>query len=107
MGDLVRPDACSKCGQTPLLNKAGVSQIQAHHADYAKPLEVEWICVFCHRAETPRPHGRRNAWAKITDADALAIRSARGSHTSLGRVYGLDRSQIRRIRNGKAWSHVR
>ena len=24
------------------------SKLQAHHADYSKPLEVEWVCHICH-----------------------------------------------------------
>jgi len=40
-GVLVRPDVCSRCG-------ASGKKIQAHHADYAKPLEVEWLCRVCH-----------------------------------------------------------
>lgn len=32
---------CRDCGATPA---------EAHHKDYAKPLEVEWLCRPCHRA---------------------------------------------------------
>ena len=42
-GELERPDGCERCG------KEGPTD--AHHADYGKPLEVEWICRQCHRAE--------------------------------------------------------
>lgn len=40
-GVLVRPDACGKCGATE-------RAIHAHHTDYSKPLEVEWLCPPCH-----------------------------------------------------------
>lgn len=40
-GRLVR-EPCGRCGATPA---------QAHHHDYSKPLEVEWLCFKCHRAE--------------------------------------------------------
>lgn len=40
-GDIVRPDTCSRCGES--------ARIEAHHADYDKPLEVEWLCFPCHR----------------------------------------------------------
>lgn len=39
-GDLVRPEACSQCGRT--------GRIQGHHADYARQLDVEWLCPRCH-----------------------------------------------------------
>lgn len=30
------------------LCKCGVKDVQAHHPDYSKPLEVVWLCSFCH-----------------------------------------------------------
>lgn len=45
-GDIIRPLACSRCGAT--------SALEAHHPDYSKPLEVEWLCLICHKEE----HGR-------------------------------------------------
>ena len=40
LGDLVRPEKCSKChkGCKP----------EAHHADYSKQLDIEWLCTTCH-----------------------------------------------------------
>lgn len=32
---------CKHCG--------GTERVQAHHADYSKPLDVEWVCFGCHR----------------------------------------------------------
>jgi hypothetical protein len=26
-----------------------VGAVQAHHADYARPLDVSWLCISCHR----------------------------------------------------------
>ena len=46
-GLLTRPDRCDRCGQTHEL-------IEAHHHDYSKPLDVEWLCPHCHA----RAHGR-------------------------------------------------
>jgi hypothetical protein len=43
-GTLVRPDKCERCGATGLA-------IEASHDDYDQPLEVEWLCVSCHRTK--------------------------------------------------------
>lgn len=45
-GDLKR-EPCSGCGTT--------HRVQAHHADYSKPLEVTWACFRCHRE---KEHGQ-------------------------------------------------
>ena len=39
-GLLHPPDRCEDCG------RAG--RVVAHHADYSRPLEVEWLCPRCH-----------------------------------------------------------
>jgi hypothetical protein len=39
-GVLVRPDRCAECGW--------VGKPHGHHADYSKPLDVEWLCSICH-----------------------------------------------------------
>lgn len=42
-GRIDKPDKCSRCREfTP-------SRIlHAHHHDYTKPLDVTWLCVYCH-----------------------------------------------------------
>lgn len=40
-GKIVQPAACSGC------NEAG-KKLEAHHTDYAKPLDVKWLCRSCH-----------------------------------------------------------
>lgn len=39
-GKMTKPDACEKCGEDKPLH--------GHHEDYAKPLEVNWLCSQCH-----------------------------------------------------------
>lgn len=48
-GRIVRPTVCSACGETPQPGSDGRTQIHGHHPDYSKPLEVEWLCVTCHK----------------------------------------------------------
>ena len=31
--------------------KCGIEDVQAHHHDYSKPLEVTWLCTTCHGLE--------------------------------------------------------
>jgi hypothetical protein len=40
-GELVRPMTCERCPDEAL-------DIVAHHHDYDKPLDVEWLCRPCH-----------------------------------------------------------
>lgn len=39
-GKVRRPDSCQSCG--------AVGMVYGHHVDYAKPLDVEWLCADCH-----------------------------------------------------------
>jgi hypothetical protein len=48
-GTLTRPDECERCGKPGGEGRGKV--IEAHHADYGKPLDVEWLCRGCHKAE--------------------------------------------------------
>ena len=42
-GRLHKPTCCNKCGQeTPS------RRLQAHHHDYDRPLNVDWVCTTCH-----------------------------------------------------------
>lgn len=40
-GKLLVPKRCSAC-------RTKGAALQAHHADYDKPLDVQWLCVKCH-----------------------------------------------------------
>lgn len=42
-GEIERPEECSRCGDG--------CKPEAHHADYDRPLDVEWLCVSCHAEE--------------------------------------------------------
>lgn len=46
-GRLKKGTTCEICGQPPRPEK-GFRQLQAHHADYDKPLDVTWVHSACH-----------------------------------------------------------
>lgn len=45
-GKIEKPSTCQRCKE-PTYSR----RLHAHHHDYAKPLDVEWICAKCHREE--------------------------------------------------------
>ena len=42
-GQITRPDNCERCG-----HDFSEFRCEAHHKDYSKPLNVEWLCGLCH-----------------------------------------------------------
>lgn len=66
-GKLIRPASCEQCSR--------VGIIDSHHDDYAKPLEVRWLCRWCHQE-----------WHRINGEAANA--------DTLPPGYGLVRNQI-------------
>ena len=56
-GELVPAAVCERCGKPP--TPGGIKKrLDAHHADYSRPLDVEWLCHSCHRRE--HQAGRRD-----------------------------------------------
>ena len=41
-GLLKPPERCQRCQRE--------GKLQAHHGDYSRPLDVEWLCLACHGA---------------------------------------------------------
>jgi hypothetical protein len=50
---------CQLCGAT--------DRVQAHHEDYSKPLDIEWLCFRCHREHR---HGQQVGPAPSTERAA-------------------------------------
>lgn len=42
-GKIVKPECCSQCGEV-----VSKKCLHAHHLDYSKPYDVEWLCPQCH-----------------------------------------------------------
>ncbi len=40
-GRLIKPERCSCCNE--------IKSLEAHHTDYSRPLDVQWMCFVCHR----------------------------------------------------------
>jgi len=51
-GRLLKPDRCARCNR--------IAKIEGHHADYSKPLAVDWLCRACHEDEHYRDSHRRS-----------------------------------------------
>jgi len=45
-GRIERPPACQRCGLE-------TEKLDAHHADYTRPLDVFWLCGPCHNIVHP------------------------------------------------------
>ena len=68
-GRITKPDHCEHCGLIVAREKP--HELQAHHEDYSRPLEVQWLCYSCHRLKDnvliskaflsfdPKHYGRR------------------------------------------------
>ena len=46
-GDIQRPVRCEKCDKRS-------PRLQAHHQDHSKPLDVIWLCSYCHNQTSVR-----------------------------------------------------
>jgi hypothetical protein len=54
-GRLVKPACCEDCGKpTPK------GELDGHHKDYSKKLEVDWLCRQCHRKRHEDLRGANN-----------------------------------------------
>ena len=50
-GNIIKPNVCENCSRTT----KEVSRIEAHHHDYDKPLDVNWLCPPCHYSVEKSP----------------------------------------------------
>lgn len=50
---LKKPTTCEACGK--------IIKLEGHHKDYAKPLEVIWLCKLCHESEHHKDEYERSS----------------------------------------------
>lgn len=114
-GQIQRPNACEKCGATPGHTADGRPLIHAHHHDYKKRLDIEWLCASCHRKEhrltgalngihKAVPSGEKNGNARISLKQAFDIYNSQSSARSLARIYGISPTAVRDIKSGRTWA---
>lgn len=48
-GAVLKPTSCEDCER-----ELEARLIHGHHADYSRPLDVEWLCARCHATRHPR-----------------------------------------------------
>jgi hypothetical protein len=101
-GRLVR-QPCKRCGTK--------KNVQAHHDDYSKPLDVEWLCFDCHRDEHAGRFkgGASSGNSKLSASDIPIVRArlASGeSQTAIARDLRVTKQSISSVRMGRTWRHV-
>lgn len=108
-GKLTRPETCSRCGCSPEKDRLGRSRVEGHHPDHTKALEVEWICVSCHREITPKARGERNGSSKLTELEVQQIKRM----ASQGRpgiiiapLFGVTKKTVYDILHGRTWEFL-
>ena len=108
-GDLIKPKICTVCGKNPGKNKRGRSNLQAHHEDYARPLDVEWLCVVCHGGISPRKIGAENNKTKLTEVVVRKIKYGILKDLPVAFLMqrlGVSKATINQIKTGTTWRHV-
>lgn len=87
--------ACHSCDNPPCWNP--------RHLRWGSPTENAIDAVVRRR----RPMGEETVQAKLTDETVREILTSAESGNSLSRRLGVDKGRISRIRNRKAWTHIK
>ena len=109
-GEMSRSN-CEGCG-------TGV-RVHAHHYDYAKPLDVRWLCYKCHKANHPVSDenkavkfvgakraqliGEQNPNAHLSDKAVIEIEHLLNlglAQERIAAVYGVSQMTVSRIKRG-------
>jgi hypothetical protein len=75
--------------------------------DHNRPGNLVALTVAQNRARRVPKRGAASHYAKLTEADVLAIRAMTGTHKEVARRFGVSASNIGMIRNGRTWTDLR
>jgi hypothetical protein len=53
------------------------------------------------------PYGEKGSKAKLTESQAVSIIADSRGHAEIAAEYGVDKSQVSRIKSGKRWPHLK
>lgn len=86
-GLIKKANNCEDCGANVFLT--------AHHSDYKKPYDVEWLCKPCHKKRHRTFPNRQPAYKKVLPKNLMRLRE-------VADILGVKKSTIRHwIRRGK------
>ncbi len=103
---------------------AATEKVHAHHDDYGRPLDVDWLCFRCHKSAHPvgeeqkrvkfsgaqhaRLIGEANHNALLTNEQARQVRKMLEiggiSQEKIGAVFGVTQNTISRIKLNKGYA---
>lgn len=104
-GVLTKPEACSSCGKKDC-------RIEAYHEDHTKPLEVDWLCVSCHRKRDSRRRreqgilGKPKPSRKLTDDQVREIRECDLSYSQMAKKYGVSVNVLQKVKAYQTYKDV-
>jgi hypothetical protein len=98
-GKIVKPNQCSKC-----LKRFPLKHIHGHHKNYSKPLEVIWVCHWCHQS-LHEPSGFKK---RLTEEQVIEIRRLGKTglnYNQVSKCVGVNRGTVRHILIGDTWKN--
>lgn len=89
------------------------NQLVLHHCDNPKCVRFSHLFLGSHRDNAEDmlrkgrgPIGDRNVHSKLSPSQVNSIKQETGSQREIAAKYGINQSQVSRIRNGKRWAYA-